>query len=240
VRTIPDPEETAMRQALHALALLPFLALPAFAAEPAVKIDPPKAEAAETGLQTAVLAGGCFWGVQAVYQHVNGVKNAVSGYAGGTKEHATYEQVGTGRTGHAEAVQVTFDPAVISYGKILQIYFSVAHNPTQLDRQGPDTGPEYRSEIFPQTAAQRAIAKDYVEQLDAAKAFPQKIVTKINAQNVTFYPAEAYHQDYAVLHPYQPYIFVNDAPKVKNLQAMFPELYRDKPVTVKMAEAAGN
>ncbi len=235
-----------MRRLATLLFCLPVLAAlsPVLAAEPAVRIDPPKLDAvksdAPAGLQTAVLAGGCFWGVQAVYQHVNGVAKAVSGYAGGTKEHADYETVSSGRTGHAESVAVTFDPRVVSYGKILQIYFSVAHNPTQLDRQGPDTGPQYRSEIFPQDDAQRELAKAYVAQLDAAKAFGQPIVTKINAGKAAFYPAEAYHQDYAVNHPRQPYIVFNDAPKVKNLKAMFPDIFREKPVTVAQAEAAGN
>src|SRR5690242_4297122 len=148
-------------------------------AESAVRIDPPALEApAPEGLETAVLAGGCFWGIQAVYQHINGVKNAVSGYAGGKAETAHYQMVGTGTTGHAEAVKVTFDPRVISYGKILQVFFSVAHDPTQLDRQGPDHGPQYRSEIFPQSEAQAKTARDYIAQLNAAKAFKSPIVTR--------------------------------------------------------------
>jgi peptide-methionine (S)-S-oxide reductase len=219
-----------------------FAAISAFAAlapasparaEGAVKIEPPAAEApAGEGMQTAVIAGGCFWGIQAVYQHVKGVTNAVSGYAGGAKNDADYEKVSSGRTSHAEAVKVTFDPRIVSYGKILQIFFSVAHDPTQLDRQGPDTGPQYRSEIFPQDDAQRTTAKAYVAQLDKAKAFSQPIVTKIGGGKAAFYPAEAYHQDYAIKHPYQPYIVFNDAPKVENLKKTFPDLYRDKPVTV--------
>lgn len=233
-----------MRPFCKVLLLLPFLGMltPLSAqAESAVRIPPPAVEVpAATGMQTAVLAGGCFWGVQAVYQHVKGVTNAVSGYAGGTKEDATYEKVGSGRTGHAEAVAVTFDPRVISYGKILQIYFSVAHNPTEIDRQGPDVGTEYRSEIFPQDEAQRLIARAYIAQLDGAKVFGKPIATKINAGKQTFYRAEAYHQDYALKHPYNPYIVINDAPKVKNLKAVFADIYRDKPVTVAQAEAAGN
>jgi peptide-methionine (S)-S-oxide reductase len=211
-------------------------------AESAVKIPPPAVDAPAqnsglgSGLETAVLAGGCFWGIQAVYQHVKGVKNAVSGYAGGTQKDATYETVTSGRTAHAEAVQVTFDPKQVSYGKILQIFFSVAHDPTQLNRQGPDTGPQYRSEIFPQSEAQAKVAKDYIAQLDAAKTFRRPIVTKTGTMKATFFPAEAYHQDYAIKHPNQPYIVFNDAPKVENLKKTFPDVWRDEPVTV--AEAA--
>jgi len=224
--------------------LLPLMALAARAAfaEPAVKIEPPtmvSTAPASEGLQTAVLAGGCFWGIQAVYQHVKGVSKAVSGYAGGSKQDADYETVSSGRTGHAEAVQITFDPKVVSYGQILQIFFSVAHNPTELNFQGPDHGRQYRSEIFPQDGAQRQVAKAYIAQLDAAHAFPDAIVTRTDTMKVQFYPAEAYHQDYAVQHPQQPYIVYNDAPKVENLKRMFPELWRDKPVTVAQAEAAG-
>jgi peptide-methionine (S)-S-oxide reductase len=213
-----------------------FAAAP-LAAPAAVRLEPipaPVAEAAPpaSGLETAVLAGGCFWGIQAVYQHVKGVTNAVSGYAGGGKKDADYETVSSGATGHAESVAVTFDPRVISYGKILQIYFAVAHDPTQLNRQGPDSGPQYRSEIFPQTDGQRTIAQGYIAQLDAAQAFPRKIVTKVDAEKAAFFPAERYHQDYAILHPYQPYIVFNDAPKVTKLKAEFPDLWRDKPVTV--------
>ena len=208
-------------------------------AEPAVAIPPPAldAPAAAAGLQTIVLAGGCFWGIQAVYQHSKGVTNAVSGYAGGSKQDADYNTVSGGRTGHAEAVQVTFDPRVISYGKILQIFFSVAHDPTQLDEQGPDMGPQYRSEIFAQDDAQRKIAKAYVTQLDAAKTFPKPIVTKIGATPATFYPAEDYHQDYATVHPTQPYIVRFDLPKIANLKQMFPDVYRETPVLVAQAKA---
>jgi peptide-methionine (S)-S-oxide reductase len=220
-----------------ALAAVPLAAQ----AEPAVIIPPPVAEAPAqnsgqaSGLETAVLAGGCFWGIQAVYQHVNGVKNAVSGYAGGAQKDAVYETVTSGRTGHAESVQVTFDPKQISYGKILQIFFSVAHDPTQLNRQGPDTGPHYRSEIFPQSETQAKIAKAYIAQLDAAKAWKRPIVTKTGTMKATFFPAEAYHQDYAVKHPYQPYIVFNDAPKVENLKKTFPDVWRDQPVLVSQA-----
>jgi peptide-methionine (S)-S-oxide reductase len=202
--------------------------------ESAVAVPPPAAEAAApgVGMETAVIAGGCFWGVQAVYQHVRGVTNAVSGYAGGAPKDASYQTVSAGTTAHAEAVQVTFDPRQISYGKILQIYFSVAHDPTQLDRQGPDAGPQYRSEIFPQSEAQAKTAQAYIAQLDQARVFKRPIVTKTTTMKATFFPAEAYHQDYATRHPNQPYIMFNDAPKVANLKTMFTEVWRDKPVTV--------
>ena len=216
-----------------ALAFAPFAAH----AEPAVTIPPPAAEAPaqSAGLETAVLAGGCFWGIQAVYQHVKGVTNAVSGYAGGAQKDAIYDAVSSGRTGHAEAVKVTFDPKQISYGKILQIYFSVAHDPTQLNRQGPDSGPQYRSEIFPQSEAQQKVAKDYIAQLDQAHVFKRPIVTKTDSMKSVFFPAEAYHQDYAIKHPYQPYIAINDAPKVENLSKLFQDVWRDQPVTVAQA-----
>jgi peptide-methionine (S)-S-oxide reductase len=217
-----------------ALAFVPIVAH----TEPAMSIPPPAAEqpSQKTGLEAAVLAGGCFWGIQAVYQHVKGVTNAVSGYAGGTQMDAFYETVSSGRTGHAESVKVTFDPRQVSYGKILQIYFSVAHDPTQLNHQGPDTGPQYRSEIFPQSEMQQKIARDYIAQLDKAHVFKRLIVTKTDTMKTAFFPAEAHHQDYAIKHPYQPYIAFNDAPKVDNLKKMFPELWRDQPVTVAQAE----
>jgi len=207
-------------------------------AESAFTIPPPAAEASapSAGLETAVLAGGCFWGIQAVYQHVKGVKNAVSGYAGGTQKDATYDVVSSGRTTHAESVRVTFDPREVSYGKILQIYFAVAHDPTQLNRQGPDSGPQYRSEIFPQSEAQQKIAQDYIAQLDKTGVYKRPIVTKTQTMKVPFYAAEAYHQDYAIKHPYQPYIAFNDLPKVDNLKKMFPDVWRDQPVTVAEAE----
>jgi peptide-methionine (S)-S-oxide reductase len=218
---------------LAVLAVVAMLPLMQAHSETAVKIDSPAVDAAPAdGLQTAVIAGGCFWGIQAVYQHTNGVTKAVSGYAGGDKKDASYELVSGSRTGHAEAVQITYDPRVISYGKILQIYFSVAHNPTELNRQGPDTGPQYRSEIFPQNAEQTKVAKAYIAQLDAAKSFPEPIVTKTGTDKAAFYPAEAYHQEYATLHPSNPYIAINDAPKVENLKRLFPDAFRDKPVLV--------
>ncbi len=181
--------------------------------------------------ETAVFAGGCFWGVQGVFQHVKGVTNAVSGYAGGDKRTAQYEEVGTGRTGHAESVQVTYDPRVITYGRLLQILFSVAHDPTQLNRQGPDVGPQYRSAIFPNSADQASVAKAYIDQLMQARVFPSAIVTKIEP-GASFYAAEAYHQDFLTRHPDHPYILVNDLPKVKDLQKMFPDVYRPQPVLV--------
>ena len=189
---------------------------------PGPAVDPPAAEAG--GLQTAVLAGGCFWGVQAVFQHTKGVTKAVSGYAGGTKESANYEAVSSGRTGHAESVEVTFDPSVISYGTILQIYFSVAHDPTELNRQGPDEGPQYRSEIFAKDETQKKIAAAYIAQLDHAGAFRQPIATKVGAL-AAFYPAEGYHQDFIKNNPNQGYIVRWDLPKIAALKAMFPTLY---------------
>jgi peptide-methionine (S)-S-oxide reductase len=208
--------------------------------EKAVRLPSPTFDmpaAASTGKETAVFAGGCFWGVQAVFQHTRGVLNAVSGYAGGARETATYASIGSGRTGHAESVQITYDPKQISYGKLLQIYFSVAHDPTTLNRQGPDSGTQYRSAVFYQDANQKLVAERYIAQLDAAKVFPGKIVTQVNAPT-TFYPAETYHQDYATLHPNQPYIAHFDLPKIANLKTMMPELYRDKPVLVS-AQAGG-
>jgi peptide-methionine (S)-S-oxide reductase len=186
--------------------------------------------------ETAVLAGGCFWGVQGVFQHVEGVKNAVSGYAGGDKKTAVYETVGSGTTGHAESVKIIFDPKKISYGKILQIYFSVAHDPTQLNRQGPDRGTQYRSAIFPLNDEQAKVAKAYIAELDQAKAFRAPIVTRIEPGR-EFYPAEDYHQDFLVLHPHYPYIVFNDLPKIRNLKRLFPDLYREKPVLVSEAKS---
>jgi peptide-methionine (S)-S-oxide reductase len=187
--------------------------------------------------ETATFAGGCFWGVQGVFQRVQGVLKAVSGYAGGKQETAHYEVVGSGTTGHAETVQITYDPSKITYGKLLQIYFSVAHDPTQLNRQGPDRGSQYRSTIFPADAKQREIATKYIAQLDAAHAFPAKIVTTLE-DGKAFYPAEAYHQDYLVRNPQQPYIVINDIPKVRNLALTFPDIYRTEPVLVTPRSAA--
>ena len=193
---------------------------------PAPALDNPKA-AGPT--QTAVLAGGCFWGVQGVYQYTRGVKKVLSGYSGGDRSTAEYEKVGTGRTGHAESVEIVFDPKEISYGEILRIYFSVAHDPTQLDRQGPDVGTQYRSAIFYADAQQKRIADAYIAQLDKGRVFRKPIVTRVDALK-GFYPAEAYHQDFMILNPRYPYIVINDLPKVANLKRLFPEQYRDKPV----------
>lgn len=201
-------------------------------AEAAVKLPAPAFDLPVSGAtQTVVLAGGCFWGVQAVFQHTEGVLNAVSGYSGGRKETANYQAIGSGATGHAEAVQVTYDPSKISLGKLLHIYFSVAHDPTQLNRQGPDHGTQYRSAIFYADAAQKQVAERYVAQLEAARAFPRKIVTQL-APLEAFYPAEDYHQDYATLHPGSAYIIAFDLPKIANLKGMMPEVYREKPVLV--------
>ena len=216
---------------LAVVAVLPLMR--AHSESAAVKLDPPAVDAAPAeGLQTAVIAGGCFWGVQAVFQHTKGVTKAVSGYAGGDKKDANYELVSAARTGHAEAVHITYDPRVISYGKILQIFFSVVHDPTQLNRQGPDTGPHYRTEIFPQSEEQAKVAKAYVAQLDAAKVFAKPIVTRTGTMKAAFYPAEAYHQDYAFRNPNNMYIVINDAPKVENLKKFFPAEFREKPVLV--------
>lgn len=198
---------------------------------PAPALDEP---AATAKTETAILAGGCFWGVQGVFQHVEGVTNAVSGYAGGEADTAQYERVTSGATGHAESVRITYDPAKISYGRLLQIYFSVAHDPTQLNRQGPDRGTQYRSAIFPVNDDQAKVAKAYIDQLGQAKLFEADIVTKIEPNHV-FYPAEAYHQDYLTLNPTQPYIVYNDLPKVDNLKRLFPALYRDDPLLVSEA-----
>lgn len=177
--------------------------------------------------RSAVFAGGCFWGIEAVFEHVKGVKSATSGYAGGTAETAHYQIVSGGKTGHAEAVQVVYDPAQTSYGQLLQIFFSVAHDPTQLNRQGPDEGPQYRSALFVVGPDQQRIAQAYIEQLNNAKTFKKPIATTVSALNV-FYPAEAYHQDFAVHHPNDLYIVMNDAPKVVRLQEQFPQLYKGK------------
>ena len=181
--------------------------------------------------EVAVFAGGCFWGVQGVFQHVEGVTNAISGYAGGDGSTATYEMVGTGGTGHAESVQVTYDPRKISYGRLMQIFFSVAHDPTQLNRQGPDVGTQYRSAIFPVNAQQAQAAKAYIAQLNQARVYDAAIVTRIEPDH-SFYPAEGYHQDFLFLNPTYPYIVINDLPKVEALKRLFPEIYRTEPVLV--------
>src|ERR1700740_1506036 len=224
---------TLCAAAIGALAIAAFMGAPSRAAEDAVVIPPPTADASPSeGLQTAVLSAGCFWGVQGVFQHTAGVASAVSGYAGGSKMTATYEQVSTGTTGHAESVQIKYDPKKISYGKILQIFFSVAHDPTQLNRQGPDTGTQYRSAIFTNSDEQKKVADAYIAQLNAAKVYGGSSVTKISALQ-GFFAAEAYHQDYLTLHPNQPYIAYNDLPKVENLKKLFAENYIEKPTLVR-------
>jgi peptide-methionine (S)-S-oxide reductase len=207
---------------------IPALALsagcsPAGASErlvPPPGLDPPAA----ASQQTAVLAGGCFWGMEAVFERLRGVKNVVSGYAGGSAKDASYARVSSERTGHAEAVRITYDPKVISYGTLLRIYFSVAHDPTQLNRQGPDVGPSYRSAIFPQTDAQRRIARAYIDQLGAAHTYPRPIVTRI--ERGPFFEAEAYHQDFMAKNPRHPYILAHDVPKVRALKQLVPKLVR--------------
>ncbi|WP_322013666.1 peptide-methionine (S)-S-oxide reductase MsrA [Paraburkholderia sp. J12] len=201
---------------------------------PAPAVDEKAATGGAPATETAVLAGGCFWGVQGVFQHVKGVTAAVSGYTGGDRESAQYETVSTGTTGHAESVRITFDPRVVSYGQILQIYFSVAHDPTELNRQGPDTGTQYRSTIFPTTPDQARIARAYLAQLRDAHAFSAPPVTTVEPGK-TFYPAETYHQNYLTLHPDAPYIAINDLPKVAGLKRLFPAQYRERPVLVDTA-----
>jgi peptide-methionine (S)-S-oxide reductase len=189
---------------------------------PDPKIDAPLAPAGQKA--TAVIAGGCFWGIQGVFSHVNGVISATSGYSGGAGNTANYETVSTGTTGHAESVKVVYDPSKITYGQLLKIFFSVGTNPTELNRQGPDTGTQYRSAIFAADADQAKIARAYIAQLDGMHIYSAPIVTQVTTLN-SFYPAEAYHQDYLALHPTQPYIVINDLPKVAALKATFPNLY---------------
>ncbi len=192
---------------------------------PSPQIDDPLTPTA--GRDTIVVAGGCFWGVQAVFQHTKGVLRATSGYAGGNAKNPSYEQVSSGTTGHAESVEIAFDPAQISLGQILKVFFSVAHDPTELDRQGPDEGSQYRSMILAGRDRQAAVARAYVEQLDAAHVYKRKIVTDI-APLRAFYPAESYHQDYVYRHPFEPYIMINDRPKVEALKRTYPDLYVEK------------
>ena len=228
---------TALRRsrliAIVALAAVPVAFTPllphAGAEEQAVALAAPALDPAQSGLQTAVFAGGCFWGVQGVFEHVRGVQQALSGYAGGPAKAASYELVSTGETGHAESVRVTYDPAMVSYGTLLRVFFSVAHDPTQVNRQGPDHGTQYRSEIFYTSPAQRQVAEAYIAQLTAARSFPRPIATKLEPLQ-GFYAAEAYHQDFLVHHPTNPYIAINDVPKVEALQQIFPALYRADPV----------
>ena len=234
------PSRTLRRLALG-LALLTapcvLAAAPSIAQEGIVVPAPARDVAARPArTEVAVVAGGCFWGVQGVFQHVEGVANAVSGYAGGDKRTAHYQQVGGGDTGHAEAVEITYDPSKISYGRVLQIFFSVSHDPTQLNRQGPDTGSQYRTAIFPRSAEQAEVAKAYIAQLDGAHVYKSPIVTRIEPDR-PFYRAEDYHQDFLTLNPTYPYIVYNDLPKVENLRRLFPDRYRGQPVLVSKAQA---
>jgi len=233
VKSILKSHRPTQLLAVLVLGVVGMMALraPLFGAESAVVIAPPKVDnpKAAGAPQTAVLAGGCFWGVQGVYEHVRGVKNVLAGYAGGDRATAQYETVSSGGTGHAESVKITFDPAQISYGQILQIAFSVVHDPTELNRQGPDVGTQYRSAIFYADEAQKKIAEAYISQLDQAHVFAKPIVTRLESLK-GFYPAEDYHQDYLLHHPSNPYIAFNDLPKVENLKSTFPALYSDQPV----------
>jgi peptide-methionine (S)-S-oxide reductase len=227
-----------LRAPLYGATLLVLAALgvlawhgPLFGAETAVLIAPPAVDNPKAAgpPQTAVLAGGCFWGVQGVFEHVRGVRKVVAGYAGGSKSTAQYETVSSGTTGHAESVKIEFDPAQISYGQILQIAFSVAHDPTQLNRQGPDVGTQYRSAVFYADEDQRRIAEAYIGQLEKVHAYPRPIVTRVDPLK-GFYAAEDYHQDYLVHNPHVPYIAMFDMPKIENFKQAFPDLYMDRPV----------
>ncbi len=218
---------------LLAGAALVFGARTAVPAEQIFNIGPPLIDepASPSRQESAVFAGGCFWGVQAVFQHVKGVRQAVSGYAGGRADTARYGEVSTGSTGHAESVRIVYDPAQITYGHLLQIYFSVAHDPTQRDRQGPDIGTQYRSTVFAMNPGQREIAQAYIAQLDKSAAYPKPLATTVEDLK-GFYPAERYHQDYLVHNMSSPYIVMNDLPKIRNLSTAFGDRYRDEPVLV--------
>ena len=208
---------------------IPANAVESAVTAPAPATDESRPAAAKT--ETAIFAGGCFWGVQGVFQHVKGVTKAVSGYTGGDRDTAQYETVSTGRTGHAESVEITYDPSVVTYGQLLQVYFSVVTDPTELNRQGPDHGSQYRTAVFVQNPEQKTVAQDYIAQLGKAGVYRDPIVTTLEPFKV-FYPAEDYHQDFLTLNPSYPYIAINDMPKVENLKRMFPAMYRDQPVLV--------
>lgn len=230
MRFIKSPASRITAAVALAAAGLLYWEAPLFGAEAAVLAPPLVDDAKAPGaLQTAVLAGGCFWGVQGVYEHVRGVQRVLAGYAGGDKSTADYETVSTGTTGHAESVRITFDPARITYGQILQIAFSVVHDPTELNRQGPDAGTQYRSAIFYADADQKRIAEAYIAQLNKSRAFAKPIVTRVDPLK-GFYEAEGYHQDYLFHNPGQPYIAIYDLPKVENLKRLFPGLYTGEPV----------
>ncbi len=209
-----------MKRLILLAAALATAPLGAASPVPAPRADVPRTN----GLQTAVLAGGCFWGLEAVFEHVKGVRSVVSGYAGGSAPDADYRKVSSEKTGHAEAVRISYDPAQVSYGDLLRIYFSVAHDPTQLNRQGPDVGPSYRSAIFPQNAQQRQVAQNYLARLGSAKVYGRPIVTRI--EGGSFFPAEAHHQDFMRRNPRHPYILAHDVPKVAALKKLFPASYR--------------
>ncbi|HZZ11562.1 MAG TPA: peptide-methionine (S)-S-oxide reductase MsrA [Paraburkholderia sp.] len=240
--TSTHPTLRNKRSALTKLAGCVAIAASVFAAqrfansaEAAIRIPPPAQDESVSAVhsETAVFAGGCFWGVQGVFQHVKGVKQVAAGYSGGAAGTAQYETVSEGETGHAESVQITYDPTQISYGHLLQIFFSVVQDPTELNYQGPDHGTQYRSAIFPANPQQRTVAQSYIAQLDKAHVFPAPIVTRVEDFK-GFYPAENYHQNFLVLHPDYPYIAINDMPKVSGLKRMFPDLYRDEPVLLKV------
>jgi peptide-methionine (S)-S-oxide reductase len=219
-----------MKYAFLTLIALALLTAGLAAQERAASLPPPTFDPtpASDGRQKLVVAGGCFWGMQGVFQHVKGVSRAVSGYAGGTEKTAHYNLVSQGETGHAESVEIDYDPKVVSLGKLLQVYFSVGHDPTQLNRQGPDEGTQYRSVIFFSSSEQEAIASSYIAELSAAKAFDAPIATQLEPLS-RFYPAEPYHQDYLLQHPQAPYIVYNDLPKIENLKRLFPDLYKERP-----------
>ncbi len=222
--------KSSLRIVLILGALIVGVAAYSSGSSPSAPVPSPTADtskAVASGQQTAVVAGGCFWGIQAVFQHVKGVKNATAGYSGGNANTAEYETVSMGQSGHAESVQITYDPSQITYGELLRVFFSVAHDPTELNRQGPDEGTQYRSVIFYANDEQKKIAEAYIAQLDQAKVFKHKIVTQVVPLKA-FYAAEAYHQNYATIHPNDPYIYFNDAPKVANLRKEFPDLYTGK------------
>ncbi len=229
------PRRLALLASVGLFAVAAMVFTPVAHSEAAARLVPPPVAdvqpATAAGMDTAVFAGGCFWGVQGVFQHVAGVSNAVSGYAGGNADAASYERVGSGATGHAEAVKVVYDPKRISYGRLLQIYFSVAHDPTELNRQGPDTGTQYRSTVFPLNADQERVAKAYIAQLNGAKTFGKPLATTVETGK-PFYAAEAYHQDFLTLNPRHPYIVVNDLPKIDDLKRLFPGVYQATPVLV--------
>jgi peptide-methionine (S)-S-oxide reductase len=226
-----------MKRTLATILLALTSSMVACGGEAAVTIPAPALddEPAAGNTRIAVLAGGCFWGVQGVYQHLNGVKNVLAGYAGGERSTAEYENVSEGDTGHAESVQIVYDPSKVTYGQILQVFFSVAHDPTQLNRQGPDFGMQYRSAIFYGDATQKKIAEAYIAQLDKAGVYSGRIVTRVDPLR-GFYAAEGYHQDYLLNHPHEPYIAINDLPKVRNFQRLLPALYNPRAVTVASAK----